>query len=132
MLPGRQTCSSDCADRVLGQVHEQFAAASSERMRQFAGRSDHPGLTPEANRKRSEKRRSQRAAELAWDRAHPGPVVRELFAREIAPRLRTISARSLALATGLSVSHCAKVKKGERVPHPKWWPALLQLAGRIS
>jgi len=50
---GHQTCGSECADRVLGQTHEQFAARSSERMRQFAGRSDHPGLTPEANRKRS-------------------------------------------------------------------------------
>jgi hypothetical protein len=129
-LPGRQTCSSECAERVLGQIHEQFALASSERMRRFAGRPDHPGLTAEANRKRSEKRRTQRAEELAWDREHPEPVDRELFAREVAPRLQSLSARALARATGLSVSYCAKVKGGERVPHPMWW-AKLHLATKL-
>jgi hypothetical protein len=94
-------------------------------MRQFAGRPDHPGLTPEANRKRSEKRRTQRAAELAWDREHPEPVDREWFVREIVPKLRGQSSRALARATGLSVSHWAKVKKGERVPHPMWWAVLM-------
>jgi hypothetical protein len=111
----------------LGQVHKQFAVASSERMRQFAGRSDHPGLTPEANRKRSKKRRTQRAEELAWDRNHPEPTDREWFSREVAPRLGRLSASALARATGLSVSHCSKVKKGERVPHPMWWDQLREL-----
>jgi CRISPR-associated endonuclease Cas1 len=119
--PGRQTCNSECADRVLAQIHEQFAIKSSERMRRFAGRPDHPGLTPEANRKRSAKRKIQRAEELAWERAHPEPVDREWFLAEVAPNLLSVSARALARATGLSVSHCAKVKKGERVPHPMWW-----------
>lgn len=123
---GRQSCSSECAERVLGQVHEQFAARSSERMREFAGRSDHPGLTPEANRKRSATRRKQRAEELAWDRAHPETVDREWFATEVAPGLEGVSARALARATGLSVGHCAKVKRGERVPHPAWWDAFRQ------
>lgn len=127
-VSGRQTCGSECADRVLRQIHEQFAVKSAERMRRLAGRPDHPGLTPEANRKRSEKRRAQRANELAWDREHPEPVDQELFAGEVAPRLQNLSARALARATGLSVSHCAKVKKGERVPHPMWWAALGQVA----
>jgi hypothetical protein len=127
-LPGRQTCGSECADRVLGQIHEQFAVASSERMRRLAGRPDHPGLTPAANRKRSEKRRAQRAEELAWDRDHPEPVDRAWFVREVAPTLSTLSAHAIARATGLSVSHCAKVKNGERVPHSMWWAALRQVA----
>jgi CRISPR-associated endonuclease Cas1 len=129
-LPGRKTCGSECANRVLGQIHEQFAAKSSERMRRFAGRSDHPGLTPEANRKRCEKRRVQRAEELAWDREHLEVVDREWFAREIGPKLEGQSARALARATGLSISHCSKVKKGERVPHPMWWQTFSALSGR--
>lgn len=67
-------------------------------MRRLAGRPDHPGLTPEANRKRSEKRRAQRADELAWDRQHPEPVDREWFRREVAPRLSQVSARAIARA----------------------------------
>lgn len=125
---GRQTCSKACMDKVLGQVHQQFASMSAERMHRYAGRADHPGLTPDANRKRAETRRAQRAEELAWDRAHTEPIDREWFVKEIVPKLMTMSASALARATGLSVGHCAKVKKGERVPHGMWWPVLRDAA----
>jgi transcriptional regulator with XRE-family HTH domain len=64
---------------------------------------------------------------LAWDREHPEPIDRERFAREVAPKLCGLSARTLARATGLSVSHWSKVKRGERVPHPRLWAALAEL-----
>jgi hypothetical protein len=112
---------------VLAQVHVGFAAESSKRMRKY-DRTNHPGLTPEANRKRSEARKRQRAEELAWEREHPGAVDREQFRRDVAPRLADLSARAIARVTGLSVSYCAKVKKGERVPHQMWWGTLSALA----
>lgn len=103
-------------------------------MRGFAGRVDHPGLTPEANRKRSETRRAQRAEELAWERDHPEPVDRELLMEEVKPVLARMSAQALSRATGLSVSHWAKVKKGERLPHALWLDQLraFALAGQVS
>lgn len=67
-------------------------------------------------------------AELDWDRAHPQQVDCAWFASEVVPKLQDLSANALARATGLSVSHCAKVKKGERVPHPMWWEALRRTA----
>lgn len=118
---GRNTCSDECAQQIQRQTQERFVAASSARMKELAGRADHPALTVEANRRRSETRRQQRAAELEWERKHPGPVDREMFATEVMPVLATLSVRSLALATGLSAGHCAAIKRGERVPHPRWW-----------
>ena len=32
--------------------------------------------------------------------------------------------RRLAKATGLSISYCALIRRGERVPHPRHWRAL--------
>lgn len=68
-------------------------------------------------------RTQQRAAELAWEQENP-LVDRDSFAAEIAPKLVELSARAIARATGLSVSYCAAIKRGERVPHPRWWDAL--------
>jgi CRISPR-associated endonuclease Cas1 len=116
----RKTCSEACRDKVLAQVHLGFAATSSERMRRY-DRTNHPGLTPEANRKRSETRKRQRAEELTWEREHPGRVDPRLFTNEVLPKLDGLSARAVARATGLSVGHCARIKRGERVPHPRWW-----------
>jgi hypothetical protein len=49
-----------------------------------------------------------------------------------ASTLRHVSARALARATELSVSHCSNVKKGERVPHPMWWGAFVNGAARLT
>ncbi len=87
-------------------------------------RDTHPGLTAEANAKRSETRKAQRAAELAWEGEHPGPPDLEYFKTAIAPRLEAMSAGAISRATGLSVAYCAEVKRGERVPHPRWWDTL--------
>lgn len=123
---GKPTCSTACAAHALSQSHEQFAAAASVRMRGF-DRTNHPGLTPAARQKRSETRKAQRAAELAWEREHPGPVDREVFRREIAPMLANLSASAISRATGLSVRYCGEIKRRERVPHPRVWHLLASL-----
>jgi hypothetical protein len=128
LLPSRLARGSRaCADHALAQSHEQFAAAASQRMRGF-DRTNHPGLTPAARQKRSETRKAQRAAELAWEREHPGPVDREEFTRDIAPTLASLSANAISRATGLSVRYCGQIKRGERVPHPRLWATLGGLA----
>lgn len=119
----RNTCSAACGKSVLTQVQAKFAEQSSQRMRKY-NHTNHPGLTPEANGKRSQTRKRQRAEEIAWEREHPLPVELERFAKEIAPRLEEASAGAIARLTGLSVTHCARIKRGERVPHPRWWDPL--------
>jgi hypothetical protein len=100
-------------------------------MKRLAGTPDHPAFSPEANERRKATRIKQRAAELAWDREH-APVDRERFAIEIAPMLAEMSARAIARATGLSVTYCAAIKRGERVPHPRWWLLLRALAPQLT
>jgi hypothetical protein len=90
-------------------------------MKRLAGTANHPALTDQAQERRRATRREQRAAELAWEREHPGPVERDRFITEIAPRIAGMSARAISRASGLSVSYCAELKRGERVPHPRWW-----------
>ena len=51
-----------------------------------------------------------------------------MFMSDIAPGLASTSALAIARATGLSASYCGEIKRGERVPHPRWWAALRQVA----
>lgn len=99
-------------------------------MRRLAATDGHPAQAVDANERRRSTRREQRAAELAWEAEHPEPADRTMFQREVLPRLQCVSARGLSRATGLSVAYCAQVKRGERVPHPRWW-ATLESLGRV-
>jgi CRISPR-associated endonuclease Cas1 len=123
-LPRRATCCDECAERILADKHREFGAASSERMRRLAQEPDHPAQTKKANAKRSATRKAQRAAELAWDAEHQESPDPEWYASEVFPSLSRASARSIARATGLSVSYCAQLQRGERVAHPRWWQVL--------
>lgn len=90
-------------------------------------RDDHPALTTEANAKRSATRKAQREAELVWAREHREAPDIEYFRKAIAPSLEGVSARAISRAIGLSVAYCASIKRGERVPHPRWWAVLASL-----
>jgi hypothetical protein len=96
-------------------------------MRLLAREGGHPALSEEANNRRRATRRKQRAAELVWEGAHHGTVDADRFATEVLPQLQGMSARAIARATGLSVGYCADIKKGDRLPHPRWWTTLANL-----
>lgn len=51
------------------------------------------------------------------------------FKREIEPTLDAFSLKEIAAATGLSLAACLRIRSGARVPHPRHWDALQQLAG---
>jgi hypothetical protein len=45
--------------------------------------------------------------------------------REILPAIQALPLSDLVRATGLTHSYLSKVRRGEKVPHPRHWPALL-------
>jgi hypothetical protein len=61
---------------------------------------------------------------LEWEREHPDAADPEQFSSELLPHLIDVSARKLSRRTGLSAGYWAQVKRGERVPHPRWWSDL--------
>jgi CRISPR-associated endonuclease Cas1 len=63
-----------------------------------------------------------------WAREHPGRREEAWFKREIAPKLDAFSLRELAEATGLSLAACSQIRSGSKVPHPRHWEALRELA----
>ena len=121
---GRRTCGDECEAAVKTERLARMTKSSSQRMKRLAAMPGHPAHTPEANERRRQTRTEQRRAELTWERENREPPNREWFTVEVLPRLQQKSARELAELTGMSVGYCAAIRRGERVPHPRWWELL--------
>jgi hypothetical protein len=63
----------------------------------------------------------RRAEQRTWDLEHPERPDPDLYRREILPGVEQKSLKDIGRATGLSAGYCTKIKRGEVVPHPRWW-----------
>jgi CRISPR-associated endonuclease Cas1 len=82
-----------------------------------------PAHGGEVARIRGEKWRERRTLEAAWERTH-GKADSVEFTDRILPGLVGLPTRRLVEVTGLTRAYCARVQKGECVPHPRHWPNL--------
>lgn len=119
-----RTCSAACekAARVAaGQIGGARLRETAQRLRD-EGRD--PTATPEARANLATSMARRRAEQLVWDREHPGRPDPEVYRREILPKVELMSLKAISRATGLSVSYCARIRRGGLVPHRRWWEAL--------
>lgn len=89
---------------------------------------DDPARTPEARAKlaAATTRRARERAE--WKRDHPGEMPDPAaYREEILPGLAVVPVDRIARETGLSTAHAWRIRRGERIPHPRFWPALAAL-----
>lgn len=84
-------------------------------------RGQDPAASDAAKTKLGDSQRRRRAEELAWDCDNPQAGDPAVFRRDVLPLIQRVPVRRLAALTGLSVGHCALVKRGIRTPHPRWW-----------
>ena len=107
--------------------------ASLDRARRVAtSAGTRPTHTAIARAKCQTANRAQRAEQTAWEEEHAGEAHDPAwFASVVVPGLATVTLPSIAKATGMSTSAATKVRSGRRVPHPRHWPALAELAGVV-
>jgi hypothetical protein len=86
-----------------------------------------PGATA---RKRAQRAAEHHTAIREWSWRHHGtaPPDTRVFKRETLPGLQRFTLATLAETTGLSRGYCARIRKGEVVPHPRHWDGLRQLS----
>jgi CRISPR-associated endonuclease Cas1 len=121
----RALCDACAFEHRVGSV-KRAGRANLSKMR-AQGEAD-PSRSPVA-RAKLRSTQAQRARERAeWERDHPGekpdPAI---FRTEILPGLAGIPVARIARETGLSTVQSWYVRRGQRVPHPRWWPVLLEL-----
>jgi hypothetical protein len=73
----------------------------------------------------------QHAAEKADWNASKMPIwlTKDVYMREIQPRLKGITLSVMASKLGISIPYAVDVRSSRRIPHPRHWQTLAQLIG---
>lgn len=122
----RKACGA-CLPTQRARVNAAFAERLSKRQRELHLSGQHPSHSEEAQHRRGRRNAEHGRARFEWDQTHPGEWPAEVFRSQILPKLQDFPITEMAVATSLSVSYCAAIRKGDRVPHPRWWEALRRL-----
>ena len=123
----RRLCDT-CLEEHQAEASEVIKDAGVRRLHELRSSGSDPAHTVEANAKRGAKVAKEAAARAAWDNHEQAPVDAAWFRTNIAPGLNGHPVREIVAATGLSLRYAALIRKGERVPHPRHWQRLAQLA----
>lgn len=121
----RRTVCDDCVGTTsdtrawLSHGREQLA-----RLREGGSDPAHGG---DAALRRASSMLEQNRISAEWDLIHERPDP-QTFERDIRPHLETVPLKLMSQATGLSIDYCSKIRRGLRVPHPRHWLALEQVA----
>jgi len=84
----------------------------------------------EAQQSRSDTQRRHAAAKAAWKPSSlPDWLTKEVFVREIQPRLKQITVSAIASTLKISVMYAMDIRRSRCVPHPRHWQALARLVG---
>jgi hypothetical protein len=84
---------------------------------------------PEAQARRAATKRRQDVARRGWLASSlPAWLNNKTYLEKIQPRLAAITYSSIASALNVSQPYAADIRAGKRIPHPRHWQALAQLA----
>lgn len=83
----------------------------------------------EAAAKRGMATAKRRRELVGWEQQHGKLVDLSAFEREVLPLIGDVPLSRLVRATGLSLRYCSQIRRGEKVPHPRHWPAFRAVGG---
>lgn len=89
-----------------------------------------PSQSQEVRQQRGQAISAARTAQEAWRAEHPEAVInRADFLATITPRLREIPLKEIMRAAGVTKAAASDYRRRKHVPHPSYWPALVELVG---
>jgi hypothetical protein len=126
--PVRRRAERTCGPKCEKQPRVAAGHASMAKLQATKQRLRAEGRGPGSDtRGAGEPRRQHDQAEgeqRVWDIEHPDRPDPESYRSEILPKVEQMSLKAIFRATGLPAGYCTKIKRGEVVPHPRWWDAL--------
>jgi CRISPR-associated endonuclease Cas1 len=125
--PDRQYCD-DCLPTFKDERTKRLVSAARSTLAEMRSSPNDPARSSEAIAKRVATYSKRREAARLWQRENPGPHHKDQFRRDVLPRLQAVTLPQMVRATGLSSKYCLQIRRGERVPHPMYWDALMGLA----
>jgi hypothetical protein len=119
----RKFCSGSCA---------AVYRAEMRRLVPLEGRGGEIAAVRAIEVARSDKLRGHAEGRQAWERAHhdeaEAAALRRWYVAKVAPRLGSIERTTIARTLGVSRVYARELTRG-KVPHPRHFAALAQLAG---
>jgi CRISPR-associated endonuclease Cas1 len=86
--------------------------------------------SPQAEARRAETMRRQMAGRKSWNPSDlPDWLNENAYRHGIQPRLSGLTIRTIASALCISEPYATTIRAGTRVPHPRHWKTLAQIAG---
>ena len=120
----RRTCSSECeAEARAAQDKVPFYDSGPRRLAELRAVGVEP-VGDVARARIADRQRERQRQENAWNATHPDRADPDTFRRGVLPGIQGVPIRELARRTGLSVAYCARIRRGEEVPHERWWEVL--------
>jgi len=86
-----------------------------------------PNASPERRRKLANARTENAKAIREWEAAHPVRRTPRVFLAMIWPELQGVTPQAVRETTGLSISYCRRVLRGQYMPHPMHWDTIRRL-----
>jgi CRISPR-associated endonuclease Cas1 len=122
---------SECLARRRAELGAYMPAASQRRRAEFKVRTGaSPTHSPEASERRRRGNTRRRADQAAWEAEHGSELSDpEWFRSAVLPSLASVTLAQIAHAAGISTSAASKIRAGSRLPHPRHWSTLADLAG---
>lgn len=122
----RQYCD-DCLPerRAEGLAAFQVAGPATLARERASGIDSSHTETAQAKRGATQMARARTRAE--WNAQAQGTPPQDVAWPDVLAGLASVSLGAMRRATGLSLTYCAQIKKGQRVPHPSYWAPLAAL-----
>jgi CRISPR-associated endonuclease Cas1 len=127
---GRVYCD-DCLPHYQREQYSAFSRAGVAELGALREAGFDPSHGGAAARRRGSTQSRQQRQRLEWEAANPGaPGDPETFRREVLLGIQGVPLSELARATGLSPMYLSRIRRGEKVPHPRHWSALRAVSSR--
>src|SRR5262249_48454474 len=124
---GKQAYCPECREMVREEALSHFQAAGPATLaRQRAEGPDASHTEPAQARRRATQLERARAR-AAWDAQTENTLPQDVAWSDVLAGLASVSLGAMRQTTGLSLSYCAQIKQGQRVPHPRYWQPLQSL-----
>jgi len=134
--PQPESCCKDCG-AVIAKGHRFCRSCRLERnavdLPEVAKKGRVVAHSDLAQSRRSETQRKQTTAVWKWKESDlPSWLNREVYLREIQPRLKSISPATIRSVLDVSMGYAINIRKGRRAPHPRHWLTLARLANVVE
>lgn len=117
----------DCLPDERERHNAGFVAAGAAGLAKMQAEGRNWMDSEQSRRKLGQSNAKRQRERIEWERTHERPDP-EVFKREILPLLQSVTLPQMRAATGLSVTMCARIRRGY-VPHARHWRALNECVG---